>query len=88
MTKRKSRSDRPTRASTPTSTPTPASAPVSTPASSPPGSSPKHPGGWHWGWALVLGIVTLLTLFITFATPIYDGDLFWQMEYGRQMLEN
>ncbi|MDY6973558.1 MAG: hypothetical protein SV775_14715 [Thermodesulfobacteriota bacterium] len=36
----------------------------------------------------LLALILLITVAITNAEPIKDGDFFWQMEYGRYMLEN
>jgi len=43
---------------------------------------------WHWVWALALGLLVLLTLAIRYAEPVRDGDLWWQMAYGRYMIEH
>ncbi len=39
------------------------------------------------GILLMLGLL-FLTIALRLAEPVRDGDLFWQMEYGRYMLEN
>ncbi len=44
--------------------------------------------GWHWFWPWSLGLLVLLTLAIRYAEPVRDGDLWWQMEYGRYLIEN
>ncbi len=36
----------------------------------------------------LLALILLATLFIRYALPVRDGDLFWQMEYGKYLLEN
>lgn len=41
----------------------------------------------HW-LCLFLGFVILSTLAIKYALPVRDGDLFWQMAYGRYLLEH
>ena len=43
---------------------------------------------WHWAWSWGLGILVIITLGIVFAEPVEDGDLWWQMAYGRYMIEN
>jgi len=43
---------------------------------------------WHWLWALALGLLVLLTLAIRYAEPVRDGDLWWQLAYGRYMIEH
>jgi len=44
--------------------------------------------GWALAAAIVLPVVVLLTFAVLFALPVHDGDLWWQMAYGRQMLAN
>ena len=43
---------------------------------------------WHWIWPLSLAVLVLLTLGIRYAEPVRDGDLWWQMAYGRYLIEN
>jgi hypothetical protein len=43
---------------------------------------------WHWLWAWSLGLLVLLTLAIRYAEPVRDGDLWWQMAYGRYLIEH
>ena len=43
---------------------------------------------WHSTWAWLLAFLVLLTLGIRFAEPVRDGDLWWQMAYGRYMIEH
>ena len=43
---------------------------------------------WHRAWGWCLGLLVLLTLGIRFAEPIRDGDLWWQMAYGRYLIEH
>jgi hypothetical protein len=40
-------------------------------------------------WVLVLQVILLVVMIaVRFAEPVGDGDLFWQMAYGKYMLEN
>jgi len=41
---------------------------------------------WPWFWPWSLGLLVLLTLAIRYAEPVRDGDLWWQMEYGRYLI--
>ena len=52
--------------------------------------SPPHSPKLTWQIILVcvLGILVLLTLAVRFAEPLKDGDLWWQMAYGRYLIEN
>jgi hypothetical protein len=50
-----------------------------------PGAS-KSP--WHPAVTWFLVVLVLLTLGIRYTEPVKDGDLWWQMAYGRYMLEN
>lgn len=43
---------------------------------------------WHPAWAWGLCFLVLFTLAVRFAEPVRDGDLWWQMAYGRYMLQN
>ena len=43
---------------------------------------------WHPAWSWSLGFLVLLTLGIRFAEPVRDGDLWWQMAYGRYLIEH
>jgi hypothetical protein len=43
---------------------------------------------WHPFWAWSLGVLVLATLGIRFAEPVRDGDLWWQMAYGRWLIEH
>ena len=43
---------------------------------------------WHWFWPWALGALVLLTLAIRYAEPVRDGDLWWQMAYGRYLIEH
>ncbi len=43
---------------------------------------------WHRAWAWSLALLVLLTLGARFAEPVRDGDLWWQMAYGRYLVEN
>jgi hypothetical protein len=46
------------------------------------------PDGQRIPWlALALGAALLLVVALRFALPIEDGDLFWHMAYGSQMIE-
>src|SRR5271154_4937317 len=36
---------------------------------------------------MALGLALLVTVAFRFARPVEDGDLFWQMVYGSQMIE-
>jgi len=45
-------------------------------------------GSWHRAWPWGLGLVVLLTLGIRYAEPVRDGDLWWQMAYGRYLIEH
>jgi hypothetical protein len=40
------------------------------------------------GWALALGFLILLTIGIRYAEPVKDSDLWFQMSYGRYLLEH
>ncbi len=42
---------------------------------------------WHRLWPWLLGILVLVTLGIRYAEPVRDGDLWWQMAYGRYLIE-
>jgi len=48
----------------------------------------EEKGEWHRFWAWSLGLVVLLTLAIRYAEPVRDGDLWWQMAYGRYLIEH
>lgn len=48
--------------------------------------TPKDP--WHRAWAWLLVLLVLLTLGARFAEPVRDGDLWWQMAYGRYLIEH
>ncbi len=41
--------------------------------------------GWPWG-AVILALFLLLLAAVRFARPIEDGDVFWHMAYGSQMV--
>lgn len=43
---------------------------------------------WPRAWAWALGAVILLTVLVKFAEPVKDADLWWQMAYGRYLLQN
>ena len=43
---------------------------------------------WHRFWSWSLGLLVLTTLGIRYAEPVRDGDLWWQMAYGRYLIEN
>jgi hypothetical protein len=43
---------------------------------------------WHWFWPCFLGLLVLLTLGVRYAEPVRDGDLWWQMAYGRHLIEH
>jgi len=43
---------------------------------------------WPILWAAILLPLILLTFFFQFTFPIHDGDLWWQMAYGRYFIEN
>ncbi len=43
---------------------------------------------WHRFWPWSLGLLVLLTLGIRYAEPVRDGDLWWQMAYGRYLIEH
>lgn len=45
-------------------------------------------GQWHGLWPWLLGLLVLVTLGIRYAEPVRDGDLWWQMAYGRYLIEN
>ena len=48
----------------------------------------KNEWHWHWLWPWALGVLVLLTLAIRYAEPVRDGDLWWQMAYGRYLIEH
>ncbi len=37
---------------------------------------------------IIILVLTILTLVIRYTEPVQDGDLWWQMAYGRYMIEN
>ena len=41
---------------------------------------------WHWGWSAFLIALLLVAVAVLGSLPLRDGDLWWQMAYGRQML--
>ncbi|MGW8320964.1 MAG: hypothetical protein ACWGSD_05360, partial [Thermodesulfobacteriota bacterium] len=43
---------------------------------------------WYRFWPWALGFIVLLTLAIRYAEPVRDGDLWWQMAYGRYLIEH
>ena len=43
---------------------------------------------WHRAWGGSLALLVLLTLGARFAEPVRDGDLWWQMAYGRYLIEH
>ena len=43
---------------------------------------------WHPAWAWGLGALIIFTLVVVFTEPVKDGDLWWQMAYGRHFIEN
>lgn len=43
---------------------------------------------WHWGWAAILALVTLMTMAFRYALPIRDGDIWFHMLYGKYFLDN
>lgn len=43
---------------------------------------------WNRLWPWLLGLLVLTTLGIRYAEPVRDGDLWWQMAYGRYLIEN
>ncbi len=43
---------------------------------------------WHRLWPWLLGFLVLATLGVRYAEPVRDGDLWWQMAYGRYLIEN
>ena len=43
---------------------------------------------WHKAWGWLLALLVLLALGIRFAEPVRDGDLWWQMAYGRYLIEH
>jgi hypothetical protein len=45
-------------------------------------------GRWHGFWPWFLGLLVIVTLGVRYAEPVRDGDLWWQMAYGRQLIEN
>jgi len=54
----------------------------------PPAREPSaHPVPWGRAWIVALGAILLVTIAIRYAEPVRDGDFFWQMAYGRQLLE-
>lgn len=48
----------------------------------------RRPCSWSRAWQAGLLVLVLATLAAVFAEPVRDGDLWWQMAYGRQLLEN
>jgi hypothetical protein len=48
----------------------------------------QEKGPWHGLWPWSLALLVLLTLGIRYAEPVRDGDLWWQMAYGRYLIEN
>jgi len=47
-------------------------------------ATPKKRAPWI---ALALGLALLATIALRFAQPIEDGDIFWQMAYGSQIVD-
>ena len=45
-----------------------------------------HASRWHPAWAFGLGALVLVAFLYRFADPIGDGDLWWQMRYGGDLL--
>jgi hypothetical protein len=43
---------------------------------------------WHPAWAIGLGLLALVTIGIQHVQPVRDTDLWWQMAYGRYMLDH
>jgi hypothetical protein len=43
---------------------------------------------WSPAWAWALGILLVAATFLVFMEPLRDGDIYWQMSYGKQLLEN
>ncbi len=58
------------------------------PAASADGVARADKRQWHRVWPWALGLVVLLTLGIRYAEPVRDGDLWWQMAYGRYLIEH
>ena len=48
---------------------------------------PPQPVRWSPVWIGALLAIVLVTVAIRYAEPVRDGDFFWQMAYGRQLLE-
>lgn len=50
----------------------------------------NRPAGfaWHPAWIWALGLLALFTVAIQYTQPVRDGDLWWQMAYGRYLLEH
>ena len=42
---------------------------------------------WGAAWGFGLGLVLLIAFFFQGAHPVRDGDLWWQMAYGRDLLD-
>lgn len=49
---------------------------------------PVAGGGRHPGWILAGGAILTVVWLLAFMKPVMDTDLWWQMAYARQMLEN
>jgi len=47
----------------------------------------EHPPRWGVAWCLGLASVALLAFLVQGVQPVQDGDLWWQMAYGREMIE-
>jgi hypothetical protein len=43
---------------------------------------------WHWIWSAIILLIIIATFFVLFTFPIIDGDPWWQMAYGRYLVEN
>ena len=49
--------------------------------------TPEREITWHRAWAFGMAFLVLICLAIRYAEPVRDTDLYWQMAYGRQMVE-
>ncbi|MFH1143951.1 MAG: hypothetical protein V1774_05355, partial [Candidatus Eisenbacteria bacterium] len=46
-----------------------------------------HRGRWSLAWGGFLALLILIAVAVEYAEPVRDGDLFWQMAYGRYFLQ-
>lgn len=43
---------------------------------------------YHWGWSLVIALITIITVALRYALPFRDGDVWWHMLYGKYFLDH